>query len=113
VSAPLDSQHPRSTNRREKHMAKQAKKGGSILAVGSAVFVRTVTHNYTGRITAVDAQWIHLDDAAWIADSDRGAAALATGKLAEVEPYPGSCVVAVGAVVDISPWLHALPREVK
>lgn len=79
--------------------------------LGEAVFVRTVTHHYTGRLVAVDETFMQLDAAAWIADDGRFADALADGALNEVEPYPGSCLVAVSAVLDVSPWLHELPRE--
>lgn len=85
----------------------------SILTPGGAIFVRTVAHNYTGRVVSVDEKFLHLSDAAWIADSGRWAAALATGALNEVEPFPGEVLVAIGAVVDISPWNHPLPRETK
>lgn len=78
--------------------------------VGKAVFVRTVTHHFTGRLASVDKQWLVLDDAAWIADDGRFAQALADGTLSEVEPYPGRCMVAVGSIVDVSEWLHELPR---
>jgi small nuclear ribonucleoprotein (snRNP)-like protein len=74
------------------------------------VFVRTVTYHYTGRLVQVDDHWLVLADAAWIAESDRWADSLATGNLREVEPYPGECLVARGAVVDICEWLHELPR---
>ena len=82
-------------------------------AVGDRVFVRAVTHYYTGRIEAMDDQWIRLGDAAWIADTGRFSTALVSGALSEVEPYPGVCFVARGAIVDLSPWAHALPREQK
>ncbi len=78
---------------------------------GKNVFVRTVTHHYTGRLAAVEDGFLQLDEAAWIADDGRFADALAEGKLAEVEPYPGTCYVALGAIVDVSEWLHDLPRE--
>jgi len=90
-----------------------AKKTKDILSPGAAVFVRTVTHHYTGRVVSVDNLWITLSDAAWIADSGRWATALATGSLSEVEPYPGEMMIGVGSVVDVSPWNHALPRETK
>jgi hypothetical protein len=86
------------------------KKAKGIMDVGAAVIIRTVTLHYTGRITAVDDKWIHLDDAAWIADTGRWAEALMTGKLSEVEPYPGPCAVPIGCIVDVSPWAHPLPR---
>jgi len=85
----------------------------SVLSPGAAVFIRTVTHNYIGRVVSVDDTFITLEDAAWIADSGRWAAALATGSLSEVEPFPGECMVGIGAVVDVSPWAHTLPRETK
>lgn len=81
--------------------------------VGDNVFVRTVTHYFTGRITEINQHWIALDDAAWIADTGRFAAALSTGSLLEVEPFPGPVVVARGSVIDVAPWAHELPREVK
>lgn len=81
------------------------------IAVGQAVIIRTVTHFFAGRLMAETDRWLILDDAAWIADSGRWADALKSGSLSEVEPYPGRCQVAVGAVVDMAPWAHALPRE--
>ncbi|MCB0968620.1 MAG: hypothetical protein KDB37_17445 [Ilumatobacter sp.] len=80
---------------------------------GMTVIVRTVTMIYTGRATSVGSGWIRLDDAAWIADTGRWAAALATGKLNEVEPYPGGCWVRASSIVDVAPWSHDLPRGTK
>ena len=88
-----------------------------ILAVGEKVIIRTVTNYYTGKIISIaalgNAGFVVLEDAAWIADTGRFANTLATGQLNEVEPYPGNVAVAIGAVVDISPWNHELPRIVK
>ena len=81
--------------------------------IGTSVFVRTVTFHYTGKLVAADDSFLQLDDAAWIADSGRFSEALATGNLSEVEPYPGSCFVSRGAIVDISNWQHELPKEKK
>lgn len=83
--------------------------------VGDTVFVRTVTYHYTGRIVAIYPGEIVLADAAWIADSGRWSVALATGTLAEVEPYPGGTdvVISRGAIVDVCGWEHPLPRSVK
>jgi hypothetical protein len=86
---------------------------------GKKVFVRTVTNYYTGRLvsTATAAgsvqDFLHLEEAAWVADTGRFADALKTGKLNEVEPFPGDCWVSTGAVVDISEWHHELPRTQK
>ena len=78
--------------------------------VGKNVLIRTVTNYYTGYVNAVDKRFIHLIDAAWIADTGRFSDALANGTLSEVEPYPGSVLVAIGAIVDITEWAHSLPR---
>jgi hypothetical protein len=82
------------------------------IPVGENVIIRTVTHYFTGRVAGESERWIALEDAAWVADTGRFAEALRTGKLSEVEPYPGSCLVAIGAVVDVAPWPHSLPRLV-
>jgi hypothetical protein len=81
--------------------------------VGDAVFIRTVTYHYTGRIVAITPGEIVLAEAAWIADSGRFSVALATGTLSEVEPYPAGVVISRGAIVDVSPWAHPLPRMAK
>lgn len=80
---------------------------------GKNVFIRTVTHHYTGRMSCLADGFIHLEDSAWIADDGRFNECLATGKLNEVEPYPFGCCVAIGAIVDICAWQHTLPRSVK
>lgn len=94
-------------------MATAKKKAPWKPAVGQTVFIRTVTHFYTGKIAAIDKQWISLSDAAWIADTGRFANALASGSLNEVEPFPDCVNVSLGAVVDVCPWTHALPRVQK
>ena len=81
--------------------------------VGDNVFIRTVTYHYTGKIAAITPGEIVLSDAAWIADSGRFHVALATGTLSEVEPYPAGVVISRGAIVDVSPWAHPLPRVAK
>ena len=82
--------------------------------VGEAVFIRTVTMHYTGRLVRVTAGELVLTDAAWIADSGRFHTALAKGTLNEVEPYPdGEVIVSRDGVIDVSRWLHALPRDAK
>lgn len=85
-----------------------------VLEVGNIVFIRTVTHYYTGRIVELSATEIELEDVAWVADTGRFSDALKTGTLGEVEPYPdGRVAVGRGALVDASIWKHALPREQK
>ena len=81
--------------------------------VGEKVFIRTVTHHYTGRLVAADERWLRLADAAWIADDGRFAECLANGTPSEVEPFPDECLIGVGAVLDVSLWAHDLPRETR
>lgn len=58
--------------------------------VGEKVFVRTVTHHYTGKLTAADEQWLVLHDAAWIADDGRFADFLAPAIPLKSSPTPTS-----------------------
>ena len=81
--------------------------------IGASYIIRTVTMYYTGRLESVFPGELVLADAAWIADTGRWSAALATGKLSEVEPYPGLCIVSRAAIVDVAPWAHPLPRDVR
>jgi uncharacterized protein CbrC (UPF0167 family) len=83
------------------------------------VLVRTVTNYYVGELVDEaefkEPGFFGLRQASWVADTGRFSAALKTGTLSEVEPYPADDVVLVnkGAVVDIAPWHHELPEKVK
>lgn len=81
--------------------------------LGGNVFVRTVTHHYTGRLAAADESFLLLEEAAWIADDGRFADAIASGELNEVEPYPDACLVSRGSILDVCEWTHDLPRTQK
>lgn len=83
--------------------------------IGECVLIRTVTMIQTGEIVDIGHDWIELREAAWIADTGRFADTLAKGTPSEVEPIPGDgrCVVGRGAVVDMFPWPHPLPRAQK
>jgi hypothetical protein len=80
---------------------------------GETVYIRTVTHHYIGRIIAITDTDFKLENASWVADSGRWSQALNTGLLSEVEPYPDTVCVMRGAIVDLSPWTHDTPTEVK
>lgn len=83
----------------------------SSLKVGEAYFVQTVTHYYTGRLAAASFSELVLEDAAWIPSTGRFHEALRTGTLEEVEPFLDPVTINMGAVVAVTPWRHALPRE--
>lgn len=84
----------------------------NICEVGKSYFIRSVTYHYTGRCTQVTDQWIELEDAAWIADDGRFNEFLVTGKAQEVEPYPNKIRLLIGSILDITEWIHPLPRQV-
>ena len=86
----------------------------SPLKVGNAVFLRTVTNYFTGRIVALSDKEIVIEEAAWVAYTGRFATALEKGTFDEVEPYPtGFVSINRDGYIDASIWKHPLPREQK
>lgn len=83
------------------------------IRLGNNVFVRAVTHYYTGRIVEITKDELVLEDAAWIADTGRFENALRTGALNEVEPFLSPVAIGRGAIVDVTDWTKDLPRAVK
>ena len=82
--------------------------------IGKAMLLRTVTMTLIGVVVAVGNKELILEQASWVADTGRYGAALETGKLNEVEPYPdGQVIVGRGAIVDGCVWKHAVPRTQK
>ena len=92
---------------------KSVSSGGHSFKEGQAIFMRCVTHYYTGRVVRVTDSDVVLEDAAWIADGMRFHRMLKTGldKEAEVEPFIGRAVISRGAIVDWCEWVHDLPTE--
>jgi hypothetical protein len=64
--------------------------------IGKNYFIRTVTHHYTGTLTAVYPTELTLAKAAWIADDGRLTDALAKESFSEVEMYPADRLVIIG-----------------
>jgi hypothetical protein len=81
--------------------------------LGVPYFVCTVTRYFTGTLVEVTDHELVLVDAAWVAHTGRFGAALATGKLEEVEPYPDGehVIINRSALVDVCRWRHPLPRK--
>jgi hypothetical protein len=77
------------------------------------VFIRTVTHHYTGLLTNVADGFIVLEKCCWIADDGRFSDAMQKGTLKEVEPFilEDDVCISIGAIVDISEWRHELPTK--
>lgn len=82
--------------------------------IGKEYLIRTVTMIYTGRLIYVYENELVIEDAAWIAETERWADSLTTGKFDEIEPYPqGKIIIGRGAILDVSVWNHDLPRDQK
>lgn len=92
-----------------------ASKRGLAGMVGQAVYIRSVTHHYIGRLVEL-VDWgtsleLVLEEVAWVADGERWSELQARGALREVEQYaPGDVSVPYGSVTDISLWHHPMPR---
>jgi hypothetical protein len=85
-----------------------------VLFKNKNMFIRTVTHHYTGKFVMVADGFIILEKAAWIADDGRFSDCIKTGKISEVEPYfDDRMIVGVGAIIDSCEWKHDLPRSQK
>jgi hypothetical protein len=80
---------------------------------GDAILIRTVTMIQVGRVVEIGHDYFTLDDGGWVADTGRFSEMLATGKMNEFERVPTWFVVGRGAVVDIYPWAHELPKATK
>jgi hypothetical protein len=77
--------------------------------VGEKVFVRTVTMYYVGEVAKVHAKEIVLKSASWVADTGNFGQALRDGTFSEIEKYVDDCHVALGGLIDWTPWKHDLP----
>lgn len=80
--------------------------------VGKSWFFRTVTYHMVGRVTRRLGNFLVLSDASWVADSGRFMGAIKSGTLSEVEPV-GAAMLNLDTVVDMFPWVHALPDRQK
>ncbi len=81
--------------------------------IGANYLIRTVTMIDTGRLVAVTAQELVLEDAAWIADTGRFADSVEKAEFGEVEPFPtGRVILGRGAIID-AVKIKTLPRSQK
>lgn len=75
--------------------------------IGKLYIIRTVTYFQVGRLTAVYPLELVIEDACWVADTERWNETLLTGKVREAEPFPdGKVIVGRTAVVDAAEWKH-------
>lgn len=81
--------------------------------IGKIYLIRTVTMIDTGRLIAVTPQELVLEDAAWIADTDRFMQAVEKAEFGEVEPFPsGQVIIGRGSIIDAVTITQA-PRSQK
>ena len=80
--------------------------------IGSSYLFRTVTHIQTGRVVSIKGKFIELEEAAWIADTGSFNECIKNGTFSEVEPVD-NLFVNTDSLIDVFPWKHSLPREVK
>lgn len=81
---------------------------------GDKLFIRSVTHHYLGRVVYADDKFLVLEDASWVAiPKNRHGDFLKSGPAAgsEIEVYPSTVTLNVGALLDWSPWNHELPTK--
>jgi hypothetical protein len=82
--------------------------------VGDAIIIRTVTLIDLGRVVAIGSDFITLTDGGWVASTGRFHEMLKTGKLDEFErcdlPW---FLVGRGAICDVFPWAHDIPKVSK
>ena len=82
--------------------------------VGKSVFIRTVTMNYTGKLVACNPSELVLEEAAWIADTGSRFSDFLKGEFnssTEIEPFSSLVIVPRNAIIDVTLWTSALPRE--
>lgn len=85
------------------------------MPLGAHVFIRTVTHYYTGKVIAVSEEEVQLSDAAWIADTGRFAESMREFNFSEVEPYPDGHhpILNRSSFIEWGPGPKELPRTQK
>lgn len=80
---------------------------------GDAVLIRTVTMILLGVVDVIALDHIVLVDGGWVAETGRFGETLVNGTLNEFERAPSWILVGRGAIVDVYPWAHAIPKASK
>ena len=81
--------------------------------VGGVVFIRTVTHYYTGRLVKISGCFAILEDAAWIGDTGRFSNFLKGEKDSNLEVEPmGKRAININAIIDIGSFPNVLTDQI-
>jgi len=86
---------------------------GTSLQIGGKYLIRTVTYHLIGKVVAITATDVVLEEASWLADSGRFGECLSSGKVNENEPIPGRHIVFRGSMIDAAEWKHETPVGLK
>ena len=97
-----------------KDLFSQEQKTGFEDLKGKKVFIRTVTHHYTGYVERVDSMALTLSKAAWVADDGRFHDTMKDiSNVSEVEPFINPVKIGLGAILDVTEICGELPTEQK
>jgi hypothetical protein len=80
---------------------------------GDSVFIRTVTHYYTGRIRRITRSWIVLDEVTHVFDTGSFESFFRQGNASIAERLPDGWCIARNGITDGGPWAHSLPLKAK
>jgi hypothetical protein len=87
---------------------------GYEIFIGKDIFIRTITHHYTGRVISTTKMTMTLNNAAWIADDGRFSESMKdSNKLEEVEMYTNPVVINLYSILDCTLLSGPLPQETK
>lgn len=82
--------------------------------IGKNMFLRTMTHHYTGHAVSRDSMFLKLETAAWIADDGRFSESMKNAdNFFEVEPYNKPNAINLYSILDIGELSGKLPTKVK
>lgn len=81
--------------------------------IGDKLFIRTITHYYTGKLKKVVGKFWVLDECAWIADTGRFMGAVKMGTFSEIEPMGDGVAVNSEAIIDAKKVNFKLPNTQK
>jgi len=79
--------------------------------IGDKLFIRTATHQYTGRVKSIRGHFLTLEKAAWIVHTGRLYDALKDTNFNEIEPFINDLIVNMQFIVDATTIDGDLPSE--
>jgi len=91
-----------------------SQKTGYEKCLGKDIFIRTVTHHYTGHVIEVTHMTMTLEKAAWISDDGRFYDSMKdSSNFEEVEPYVKPVIINLYSILDCTEIQGKLPEKQK